>query len=86
MYACDLAGMRHDLHGHALQALELLMHQAEDKLRIRLYVTTSDGPGLDVRGSGVTARGMGKFVQLNNKFASANESISSPVHRIRVGI
>lgn len=86
MSARDLAGMRQDLQAHALQASELLVHQAEYKLRIRLYVATSDGSGLDVCGSGVSASGMGKSVQFDNKFACAHEGVSSPVHRIRVGI
>lgn len=84
--ACDLMGVRHDLQGHALQTLELLVHQAENQLRVRLDVAAPDRPGLDVRGSCVPASGVGKFVQLNNEFARANERISSPMHGIRVGI
>jgi len=63
-----------------------LMHKAENKLRIRLYVTASHRPGLDIRGSRVAASGMGKFVQLDDQFAGANKSVSPSMHRIRVGI
>jgi hypothetical protein len=54
--------MRHDLRGHALQAPELLVHQTENKLRVRLNITASDRPGLDVCCSCVPASGMSKSV------------------------
>ena len=62
MRARDLASMRHNLHTHILQALELLVHQAENELGIRLYIATSDGAGLDVCGRRVPTSGMGKSV------------------------
>jgi hypothetical protein len=62
MGACNLIGVRHDLQGHTLQTLELLVHQAENELRVRLNVAASDWPGLDVCCSRVPTSEMSKLI------------------------